>query len=133
MRITLETTDFDTMKTDGSGNDVTTTTNLNFIKKAMQVTESFFEARLQVTSVGTVYPPDPCFDYSPSATDVANGFAATDLLIYVLYIGDSSISYGATGVSCKWVTGQSTPDTTLQQGRPTVGRIIFNTYNLVDQ
>ena len=42
IRITLETTDFDTMKTDGSGNDVTTQANLNFIKKAMQVTESFF-------------------------------------------------------------------------------------------
>ena len=54
-------------------------------------------------------------------------------MIYVLYIGDSSIGYGATGVSCKWVTGSSFPDTTLQIGRPTVGRIIFNTYTLVDQ
>ena len=86
-----------------------------------------------MSSVGTVYPPDPCFDYTPSDTDQTNGFAATDLLIYVLYIADSGISYGATGVSCKWVTGQSDPDTTLQQGRPTVGRIKFNTYNLVDQ
>lgn len=63
---------------------------------------------------------------------MANGFA-TDLLIYVLYIGDNSVTYGATGVSCKWITGISLPDTTLQMGRPTVGRIIFNTYTLVDQ
>ena len=54
-------------------------------------------------------------------------------MIYALYEANSSISYGATGVSCKWVTGSTFPDTSLQTGRPSVGRIIFNTYNLVDQ
>ena len=37
-RITLETTDFLTMKTDGQGNDVTTQPRLDFLMKAMQVT-----------------------------------------------------------------------------------------------
>ena len=83
--------------------------------------------------MGTVYPPNTCFDFNPSATDVSNGFAATDLLIYVRYVGDSGITYGATGVSCKWVTGISLPDSTFQMGRPTVGRIIFNTHTTVDQ
>lgn len=87
---------------------------------------------MEVTTVANVKPPSTCFDYNPSSVDVSTGFA-TDLLIYALYIGNSSMSYGATGVSCKWVTGSSFPDTTLQIGRPTVGRIIFNTYTLVDQ
>ena len=38
IRITLQTTDFDTMKTDNSGADVTTQARLDFILKAMQVT-----------------------------------------------------------------------------------------------
>ena len=37
IRITLETTDFLTMKTDGQGANVTTQARLDFIKKAMQV------------------------------------------------------------------------------------------------
>ena len=46
--------------------------------------------------------------------------------------GSAAFGYGATGKSCDYVTG-SYPDYTLQVGRPTVGRMIFNTYNLVDQ
>ena len=79
-----------------------------------------------------VYPPATCLDHSISASDQSNGFAATDLLIYVLYISDDTITYGATGVSCKWVNNGVIPDTTLSEGRPTVGRIIFNTHTLVD-
>ena len=53
--------------------------------------------------------------------------------IYMLYKTDSSLSYGATGASCSYYgTGGTLPDSTLQIGRPVVGRIIFNTYNLVD-
>jgi hypothetical protein len=85
-----------------------------------------------------VYPlssltaPGDCVGYTPSQNDQMFGIGASDLHIYVLYITDSSISYGATGGSCQWYLG-SLPDNTLQTGRPTVGRIIFNTYNLVDQ
>ena len=48
------------------------------------------------------------------------------------YLTDKAKTYGATGKSCKYLAG-TTPDLTLQTGRPTVGRIIFNTHQLVDQ
>jgi hypothetical protein len=54
------------------------------------------------------------------------------LVIFARYITDGNISYAATGKSCDYVTGPAL-DYTLQVGRPTVGRIIFNTYQLVDQ
>ncbi len=44
---------------------------------------------------------------------------------------DKSKAYGATGKSCHYVAGAAV-DNTLQAGRPIVGRIIFNTYSLVD-
>jgi Leishmanolysin len=46
------------------------------------------------------------------------------------------LSYGATGKSCNYFPGTASvasPDNTLTVGRPTVGRIKFNTYNLVDR
>lgn len=53
--------------------------------------------------------------------------------IYVLYITDSTKQYGATGVSCAHVSSSVTyPDTTLRAGKPVMGRMIFNTYRLVD-
>ena len=58
--------------------------------------------------------------------------ANIDLLIIANYLTDKNLGYGATGKSCDYVTG-AIPDYTLQVGRPTVGRIIFNTYNLVDR
>lgn len=63
---------------------------------------------------------------------MSDNIAATDLHIYVRYVTDNTIGYGATGVSCQWNTITTYPDTTLKAGRPTVGRIIFNTYNVVD-
>jgi len=53
------------------------------------------------------------------------------LHIYVKYLTDKLIGYGATGVSCKQFSGTTAPDSTLQAGRPTVGRVIFNTYTLL--
>ena len=53
-------------------------------------------------------------------------------MIIVKYITNANIGYGATGKSCDYVTG-ALPDYTLQVGRPTAGRIILNTYNLVDR
>ena len=76
--------------------------------------------------------PTLCNDYIPPTTDSDNGIAASDMHIYVLYITDSTIGYGATGVSCNWVPTATYPDTTFRAGKPTVGRIKFNTYNLVD-
>ena len=76
--------------------------------------------------------PSTCFDYNVTANDVANGVGPTDLHIYVLYVTDSQRGYGATGVSCQWNPTSNTVDTTLKAGKPTVGRIIFNTYKIVD-
>jgi hypothetical protein len=53
----------------------------------------------------------------------------------VQYVTDPTLSYGATGKSCNYFPGtavQAAPDNTLMVGRPTVGRIKFNTYKLVD-
>jgi leishmanolysin len=83
--------------------------------------------------MASITPPSPCVDYTPPST---TAFAGVDLVLFVLYITDQSQTYGATGKSCKYFEGTVTagnPDLTLQIGRPTVGRIIFNTYNLVDR
>ena len=45
---------------------------------------------------------------------------------------DKAITYGATGVSCRYFTGTTVPDSTFQAGRPTIGRIKFNTFTLLD-
>ena len=48
------------------------------------------------------------------------------------YISDKVISYGATGIHCSEFTGTTAPDSTFQAGRPTIGRIKFNTYTLLE-
>lgn len=72
-------------------------------------------------------------DYDTPTNDRDFGVSASDLHIYVKYITDKATGYGATGKSCKYFgDGSSPPDSTLQLGRPTMGRIIFNTYSTVD-
>lgn len=85
-----------------------------------------------MSTIARIYAPATCQDFSPSSNDVSNGISSSDLHIYVRYVTDSTISYGATGVSCNHVSSLTLPDLTLQQGRPTIGRIVFNTYNIVD-
>jgi hypothetical protein len=132
IRITLDTSSFNTITAGPSG--TTTASNLAFIKKAMTVTESFFETRLKVYPLSSLVAPGSCVDYTPSSNDQLYGIGASDLHIYVLYKTDSSLVYGATGKSCLYFNqGGSYPDSTLQIGRPTMGRIIFNTYSLIDQ
>lgn len=98
----------------------------------MLVTQTFYQNRLQVGQMATIYAPATCVDYATSSTAQTSGYANADLVIYMLYTTDSSLSYGATGKSCKYFSG-ATPDSTLKVGMPTFGRIIFNTYILVDQ
>jgi hypothetical protein len=85
---------------------------------------------LQAGQLSFVTIPSYCVDFTPS--NVGGTIANTELLIFAQYLTDKNKAYGATGKSCDWVTG-SLPDFTLQVGRPSVGRIIFNTYSLVDQ
>lgn len=135
MRIRLDTTVFNTTIPGANGAGTTTTAKLNFILKSMLVIQEYLQGRLQVTQVATVYSPTTCVDFNTSAADQTNGFNDTDLVIYVRYLTDKGISYGATGKSCNYYPGtatSSTPDLNFQIGRPTVGRIIFNTYVLVD-
>lgn len=100
----------------------------------MSVVQTFFQTRLKVSTISRVFAPSVCTpDFSPPTNDVSNGISSSDLHIYVRYVTDQTIGYGATGVSCKYVTGRTFPDTTFQQGRPTVGRIVFNTFNFVDK
>jgi len=133
IRITLDTTAINsTILPGANGAPTTNTTNLNFILKSMLVTQVFYQKRLQVGQVGTITAPNPCVDFSPTVTAQTGGYSNTDLVIFVQYLSDKNLSYGATGKSCKYFSG-STPDYTLQTGRPTVGRIIFNTYQLIDQ
>lgn len=102
----------------------------------MQVAQIFYQTRLQVGQVANILAPAICVDYSTPSNAQSSGYSNADLVIYVLYITDANLTYGATGKSCKYFPGTPTagsPDLTLQAGRPTMGRIIFNTYNLVDQ
>lgn len=135
IRITLDTNDFNSIKATTNGEPQTTTINLSFLRKSMLVVQTFLQTRLKVSTISRVFAPALCVDFGPSANDVANGISASDLHIYVRYVTDSTTAYGysATGKSCKYVTSRTLPDTTLQQGRPTVGRIIFNTYNIIDR
>lgn len=101
----------------------------------MLVVQTFFQTRLKVSPVSRIFAPSSCIDLpAPSSNDVSNGISASDLHIYVRYVTDNTaaFSYAATGASCKTITTRTLPDTTFQQGRPTVGRIRFNTYNTVD-
>ena len=132
IRITLDYNAFNSTILPGANGATTTTmTNLNFVLRTMMVTQTFFQKRLKVGEVGGITAPDPCVDFTPSSTAQTGGYSNTDLVIFVQYVTDKTISYGATGKSCKYVIGPL-PDFTLQVGRPTVGRIIFNTYKLVD-
>ncbi len=137
IRIELDTTMFNDPIISGlNGAATTTTTNLNFILKTIQIAKTFYESRLQVGTMATIYAPPDCVGYTPSTTAQGSGYANADLVIFVHYLSDATITYGATGKSCKYVTGTATtmsPDSTLTVGRPTFGRIIFNTYNLVDR
>ena len=86
--------------------------------------------------VGTITAPSTCVDFTPSATAQGSGYSNSDLVIFVQYITDGSLGYGATGKSCKLFSGgvsSGSADYTLQEGRPTVGRIIFNTHAFIDQ
>lgn len=139
IRVTFDTTNFSTITSGLNGANTTTQANLNFILRTASVVQAFLQLRLQVATVSRIYAPSYCVDFSPSSNDVTNGIAGSDLHIYVQYLTDSSLSYGATGKSCKYFgsTGSTPtlvglPDVTLQQGRPTVGRIKFNTYQLTD-
>lgn len=101
----------------------------------MLVVQAFYQTRLKVSTVSRIFAPSTCIDFNPTSNDVSNGISASDLHIYVRYVTDNTVtySYSATGASCKYITSRTLPDTTFQQGRPTVGRIIFNTYNTVDR
>ena len=98
----------------------------------MTVAQNFYQTRLKVYPLSSLTAPGDCVGYTPSQNDQLYGIGASDLHIYVLYITDSTQSYGANGGACKYYSG-SLPDSTLQVGRPTMGRIIFNTINLVDK
>ena len=99
----------------------------------MKVAANFYMSRLQVYPLSSLQAPGLCVDYTPSINDQTYGIGASDLHIYVLYVTDKSITYGATGRSClKYGQGGTPPDSMLQLMRPIMGRIIFNTYTLVD-
>lgn len=93
----------------------------------------FYQTRLKVSQVTKIIPPALCYDFQTSDNDQTYGISNSDLHIYIKYVTDKLITYGATGVQCKTISGRVLPDLTMQQGRPTVGRIIFNTYTTVDK
>jgi hypothetical protein len=97
MRITLNVDDFGTLKASANGEPQTTFPKLNFVLKTMYVAKNFYENRLRVASSGIINVPSQCYDITTSDT---NGIANSDLHIYVRYITNSQLGYGATGVSC---------------------------------
>lgn len=75
-------------------------------------------------------------DYSTPTAHVSSGVASADLVIYATYITDGTETYSATAKACAYVSGTATlanPDLTLKVNRPTVGRIKYNTYQIIDQ
>lgn len=99
----------------------------------MLVVQSFYQSRIKVTPIARVYPPLMCHDIAVSSNDNTYGIASSDLHIYLRYLTDNTITYGATGISCSSITSIANyPDNTFQKNRPIVGRIIFNTYSIVD-
>lgn len=130
----MDSSSFNTITPGLSGAATTTATNLAFVLKSMQVAAYFYMNRLQVYPLTTIMAPGLCVDYNTPPNDQLYGISASDLHLYVTYTSDKSKSYGATGKSCKYFGDGTTPlpDSTLQIGRPTMGRIIFNTYSLVD-
>ena len=100
----------------------------------MQVAERFFQLRLKVTPVARIVSPATCMEFIPLSNDRTFGISNSDLHIYVRYITINStlFGYGATGVSCKLNSNSGTPDLTYSHGRPIVGRIEFNTFNIID-
>ena len=90
MRMELDYTSFNTIQAGINGASNTTTTNLNFILRTMLVAQTFYQTRLQVGTMATIYAPAICVDYNtPSASQTA-GHANADLVIYVLYISDAN-------------------------------------------
>lgn len=86
--------------------------------------------RLKTAGLSLITVPLYCVDFAPS--NGGSNIANHELVIFAQYVTDASKSYGATGKSCDYVNGVY-PDSILQTGRPSVGRIIFNTYTLVDR
>ena len=113
-----------------NGASNTTVANLNFLIQALTVAKEFYQRRLKVGQLASITVPNYCVDFEPSNKGAL--LANIDLLIIARYVTNKNIGYGATGKSCDYVGG-SIPDYTLQVGRPTVGRVIFNTYNLIDR
>lgn len=134
IRITMDSSSFNTLTPGLNGAPTTTATNLAFVLKTMEVATFFYMSRLQVYPLITITAPMVCVDYDTPPNDQDYGISASDLHLYVTYTTDKLQAYGATGKSCKYYGDGTTPppDATFQIGRPTVGRIIFNTYSLVD-
>ena len=70
--------------------------------------------------------------FNPPENDIKNGISSSDLHIYVRHITDNTIDYKATAKHCKKIESKTLPDLTFQQGRPTVGQIQFNTFQIID-
>lgn len=133
IRITLDTSSFNTIIAGANGAKTTTTTNLAFLLKVLNVAKYFYSTRIKVYPLTTIVAPSECANYSTPSNDRNYGVSASDLHIYASYLTDKNAAYGATGKSCKYFgEGSSPPDSTLQLGRPTMGRITFNTYSTVD-
>lgn len=134
IRITLDSSSFNTLGVGLNGAANTTTTNLAFILRAMKVATYFYMNRIKVYPITTIMAPPSCVTYPTPSNDQTYGIAGSDLHIYMRQTTDSSKSYGASGKSCKYYGDQIAipPDLTLQIGRPTMGNIIFNTYQLTD-
>ncbi len=78
------------MKPGLNGAATTTSDNLAFILKAMQVAAFFYMNRLQVYPLTTINAPLVCKDYDTPPNDQMYGVTASDLHLYVTYITDKA-------------------------------------------
>lgn len=71
-----------------NGASSTTTTNLAFVLKTMQIATAFYSNRLKVYPLTTISAPSVCVDYNTPPNDQLYGISASDLHLYVTYTTD---------------------------------------------
>lgn len=88
IRITVNSDDFNSIKSTNNGEAQTQSVNLNFIKRAMLVAKTFYQNRLSVAAEASVLVPITCYDFNPA--DGNSSIAGTDMHIYIRYITDKN-------------------------------------------
>ena len=126
LRITIDTS---LLSIAANSND--TASVFTFIKNSLSVAKQFLKNRISVYPENSIVIPNVCVDLNIIEKNLMSSAPSTDLLIYATSITNETLTYTVTGKSCVYSTNgipPPGPDYYLQYGRPTVGRMKFNTF-----